>query len=347
MSGFLYNGWYVAAWSREIGAKPLARRLLGAPVVFFRRSDGKVAALHDRCPHRFVPLSRGKVEGDRLRCGYHGLCFESDGSCSDKRVGDQLKAAAKLRAYPIEERHGAVWIWMGEGHAEADEIPDFGFQTDGGRHLMFGVTYMAANYALEIDNLLDLSHLDHLHPGGPSNGHLTDGVYKAWQDSLTVHSDWWNPDCETPPFFMLNMAGEARGDQWADTRWDPPGSVYIATGVTKCGQPRDAGYEILQGHFITPETETTTHYFWSLAFPNRGEPPEFVAAVEGAVRATFDDEDRPMLEAQQRAMKGVDFWAERPIILAEDAGAIRARRVLEKLIRDEQSETRPLSVVRG
>ncbi len=347
MSGFLHNAWYVAAWSHEIGRAPLARTLLGKPVVFFRRSDGGVAALADRCPHRFVPLSRGKLEGDTLRCGYHGLCFEADGTCSDKRVNGQLKAAARLHVYPVEERHGAVWIWMGERRAEPNEIPDFAFQTDAAHHKMFGTTYMAANYTLEIDNLLDLSHLDHLHPGGPSNGHLTDGSYKAWQDHLTVHSDWWNPDCATPPFFMLYTEGEERVDQWAETRWDPPGSVYIRTGVTKRGQPREAGYEIQQGHFITPETETTTHYLWSLAFPNRGEPPEFVAAVEGAVRITFDDEDRPMLEAQQRAMRGTDFWAEQPVILAEDAGAIRARRVLEKLIRDEQGEKPALSVVQG
>jgi phenylpropionate dioxygenase-like ring-hydroxylating dioxygenase large terminal subunit len=347
MSGFLHNAWYVAAWSHEIGAAPFARRLLGEPVVFFRRSDGKVAALRDRCPHRFVPLSRGKVEGDRLHCGYHGLCFESDGTCSDKRVNDQLKAAAKLHAYPTEERHGAIWIWMGERNANPDGIPDFSFQTDGQGHSFFGVTYMSANYKLEIDNLLDLSHLDHLHPGGLSNGHLGDGVYKAWQDGSTVHSGWWNPDCATPFQFLPYVDGEPRVDQWVDTRWEPPGSVHLHTGVTKRGRPKEAGYQIYQGHFVTPETETTTHYFWSAAFPDHGEPAELVAAVKEAVRSTFDDEDRPMLEAQQRAMKGTDFWAELPIILPEDAGAIRARRVLEKLIRDEQDEKPPLSIVRA
>jgi len=347
MAEFLHNAWYAAAWSREIGAAPFARTLLGKPVVLFRRTDGQVAALDDRCPHRFVPLSRGKLEGDILRCSYHGLCFESDGTCVDKRAAGQLKAATRLRTYPIEERYGLVWIWMGERRADPATIPDFSFQIDASRHQIAGVTPLAANYTLEIDNLLDLSHLDHLHPGGPSNGHLTDGVYKASQDGLTVHSNWWNPDCATPPFFMLYTAGETRVDQWAETRWDPPGSIYIRTGVTKRGAPREAGYEIDQGHFITPETATTTHYFWSLAFPNRGEPPEFVAAVEGAVRITFDDEDRPMLEAQQRAMKSTDFWAEHPVILAEDAGAIRARRVLEKLLRDEQSDERPLSAAAG
>jgi vanillate O-demethylase monooxygenase subunit len=347
MSEFLHNAWYVAAWGHEIGAAPFARTLLGQKVVFFRRSDGTVAALADRCPHRFVPLSRGKVENDTLRCGYHGLCFESDGSCSDARVKGQLKAAARLRVYPVAERHGAVWIWMGERSADPREIPDFGFQTEGGGHRFFGVTYMAANYTLEIDNLLDLSHLDHLHPGGLSNGHLGDGVYKAWQAGRVVHSDWWNPDCATPFQFLPYMDGEPRVDQWVDTRWEAPGSVHLYTGVTKRGQAKAAGYEIYQGHFVTPESAATTHYFWSSVFPDHGEPAELVAAVEGAVRSTFDDEDRPMLEAQQRAMRAADFWAELPVILPEDAGAIRARRVLEKLIRDEQSETRPLTAVRA
>jgi phenylpropionate dioxygenase-like ring-hydroxylating dioxygenase large terminal subunit len=347
VADFLYNGWYVAAWSHEIGAAPFARTLLGEPVVFFRRADGTVAALADRCPHRFVPLSRGKIDGDILVCGYHGLRFGSDGACYDPRVADPLKAAAKLRTYPVAERHGAVWIWMGEARAEPDAIPDFAFQAEHRVHKFFGLTHMEANYALEIDNLLDLSHLDYLHPGGLSNGHLHDGTYKAWQDGTTVHCGWWNPDCATPFQFLGYMDGEPRVDQWVDTRWDPPGSVWLHTGVTKPGRGKDAGYHIYQGHFVTPETESTTHYFWSGTFPDNGEPKELVTAVEGAVRTTFDDEDRPMLEAQQRAMRSADFWSQRPLILAEDAGAIRARRVLEKLIRDEQEKKRPLSVVRA
>ena len=87
MKEFLRNAWYAAAWGHEVGTEPFARKLLDRPIVFFRRKDGKVAALQDRCPHRFVPLSRGRVEGDTLRCAYHGLSFESDGRCSDKRLG--------------------------------------------------------------------------------------------------------------------------------------------------------------------------------------------------------------------------------------------------------------------
>ena len=79
---FMRNCWYVAAWDDEIGGEtPLGRTLLGEPVVLFRAADGTAAALEDRCCHRHLPLSLGKVVGDNLQCGYHGLEFDTSGDC--------------------------------------------------------------------------------------------------------------------------------------------------------------------------------------------------------------------------------------------------------------------------
>jgi phenylpropionate dioxygenase-like ring-hydroxylating dioxygenase large terminal subunit len=77
----LRNSWYVAAWDREVTRAPLARVFLDQPVVLYRKEDGTPVALEDRCCHRQLPLSMGKVEGDELRCGYHGLKFDSAGRC--------------------------------------------------------------------------------------------------------------------------------------------------------------------------------------------------------------------------------------------------------------------------
>ena len=76
---FLRNCWYVAAWAAEVGAAPLARTICGAPVALFRTGSGEAVALEDRCCHRNLPLSMGRVEGEALRCGYHGLLFDRDG----------------------------------------------------------------------------------------------------------------------------------------------------------------------------------------------------------------------------------------------------------------------------
>ena len=79
---FLRNAWYVAAWSGEVADAPLARTLLGEPVVLFRVEDGAPVALQDRCCHRQLPLSMGKVVGSEIQCGYHGLRFDAEGRCN-------------------------------------------------------------------------------------------------------------------------------------------------------------------------------------------------------------------------------------------------------------------------
>lgn len=342
MTIFLRNGWYVAAWSNEIAEMPLARTLLNEKLVLFRGESGEVAALPDRCPHRFVPLSLGKVVGDTLRCGYHGLCFDSSGACVDERFNDHIRDAARLKPYPVVERHAAVWIWMGDMPADPSEIPDFAFLVDPKLDVIFGRTHVAANYQLEVDNLMDLSHLDHLHMGGLGNGSLSIGDYRPWQEGDVVHSDWWSPGCPTPPHFLDKVGNAPMVDQWTDMRWSAPASVYLYNGVTNVGMRKEDGFCIRQGHFATPETDRSTHYFWSVGAPVETVTHESRAHLEAFTRYAFEQEDRPMLEAQQRAMASNDFWAERPVIFPEDSGAIRARRVLEKLIRIEgatQSQT--------
>ena len=78
---FLRNAWYMAAWGHEVGEALLRRRLLGDPVLLFRKTDGAVAAMVDRCPHRYAPLSMGTRDGDTITCGYHGLTFNAGGTC--------------------------------------------------------------------------------------------------------------------------------------------------------------------------------------------------------------------------------------------------------------------------
>ena len=76
---WLRNCWQVAAFSSEIGSAPLARTVIGEPIVFFRLASGDAVALADRCPHRLAPLSLGRVVGDQIQCGYHGLRFDHNG----------------------------------------------------------------------------------------------------------------------------------------------------------------------------------------------------------------------------------------------------------------------------
>lgn len=350
MGQFLRNAWYVAAWADEVSDKPLGRTLLNEPVAFYRKADGTPVALQDRCPHRFVPLSLGWVKNDELMCGYHGLTFDASGTCTDRRANAMTRDRFCLRHYPVVERYGCIWIWMGDvDRADATLIPHFHF-FDSSTHVIAGrgTTHIKANYTLELDNLLDLSHLDFVHPTTLSNGEIVGGEYKVYQKGDTVHSDWWVPNSPAPHQFAALMPfhgdpvwdrakQDGRIDFWLDMRWDAPGTLYLDVGVGPAGCDRAAPIDMVQAHFVTPETDTTTHYFWVYTNTDLGQSREFLDGFLAVAKRAFNDEDRPMLEAQQRAMKGTDFWAEEPMILAEDAGAVRARRILDRLIREERA----------
>src|SRR5207248_9978614 len=98
MHSYLKNTWYAAAFSDEVGGRPVARTLLDEPWVIYRKSDGTPAMLLDRCPHRFAPLSLGQVIGDDIQCPYHGLRFDSTGACVSN---PHAKDAGPLRAATV------------------------------------------------------------------------------------------------------------------------------------------------------------------------------------------------------------------------------------------------------
>ena len=148
---FLRNQWYVAAQPGEVGQKPLGRRILGEAIVLYRRRDGAPVAMQDQCPHRKYALSKGRVEGDEIRCLYHGLKFDCTGECTFIPGQDRIPKSLRARTYPLAERHGWIWIWMGEPK-RADES-------------------LIADFALNVDP--DLSMFDHIVPCGIADRGVT------------------------------------------------------------------------------------------------------------------------------------------------------------------------------
>ena len=112
---YLRNAWYAAAWEDEVGRALFTRRILDEPILMYRKENGEAVALRDVCPHRFAPLNKGKLVGDRVQCGYHGLEFDGTGACVHNPHGNgRIPGTAKVAAYPAVERDGMIWIWMGE-----------------------------------------------------------------------------------------------------------------------------------------------------------------------------------------------------------------------------------------
>lgn len=340
---YLRNTWYAGALATEVSSTPLARVLLDEPVVFFRTGDGAPVALADRCPHRFVPLSRGRVKGNDVECGYHGLRFGRDGACTLNPHGKKIvPGAAHVRSYPLVERFGFVWFWPGDpSAADPGLLPDFGFLEDTQRFTCIrGLTPIAGNYQLVVDNLLDLSHVEFLHPLlGQSEGvdaHRTE----FFQEGNTVFANRWKPNSLihglAKKFFWNSPS--PRGDARSNMRWDPPSTLTFDLGVTEVGATVEEGVCIWNPHMPTPETEFTTHYFWLIARNRRLEDAEVSRSLFETVDNIFRTEDGPMIELQQRAMGNVsDLLALQPVMLEPDAPAVRARRTLAALIEEEQA----------
>jgi phenylpropionate dioxygenase-like ring-hydroxylating dioxygenase large terminal subunit len=337
---YLKNAWYVAGWASELKAGTMThRRLLDEPVLLYRDSSGKPSALLDRCPHRLVPLHKGKVIGDAIQCGYHGLQFNGRGACVHNPHG-AIPCAAQVRSFPLVERHSVLWIWMGKpALANPASIPDYGFQDPERSYVGESYLHVRSNYVLEVDNIMDLSHTEFLHATTLGSSGISQGDYRAERDGDTV----WSRRV-TRAEVMTDDLAQAMGivpgtpaDRWLHVRWNAPANMALFAGAVPTGQPFEQGRETPTAHCFTPETSSTTHYWFSICFPkSMGESGARAAREQIAyIRGPFEAEDLPMLEAQQNAVGDVDLLSLKPVLLAGDAGAVHARRTLERLISQE------------
>lgn len=343
MNGVLRNTWYVAGWAEELKAgQLLARRLLDEPVVLFRDDQGMPAALLDRCPHRFAPLSMGKLieDGQGVECPYHGLRFDARGRCVHNPHGDgSIPKAAVVRRYPVVERYSALWIWMGdETKADPDLIPVFDFLVPEAWAVGTGVMAVDGHYELESDNILDLSHIEFLHPLFASEG-VRNGTLECVQEGDAVWSKRLITEDRPPEYIyrVFNVSEDTLVDRWLDVRWNAPALLALWTGGVASGRSRDEGVTVPSAHFFTPESERRTHYFYAMSFSRAlGLVAEQLAVANvQALRGPFEREDKPMIEAVQQRMAGSDLLALKPVLLAGDAAGMRARRILRTLIAAE------------
>jgi phenylpropionate dioxygenase-like ring-hydroxylating dioxygenase large terminal subunit len=165
MTTFLMNSWYVAAWDYELAdGKLLARTILEEPVVLYKGESGRVVALDNRCCHRGAKLSNGRMEGDDVRCMYHGLKFDPSGKCIQIPGQENIPPKLGVRSYPVVERDHLVWIWMGDADkANPGDILDFPCLRDPRWKGIPGYLHYDANYLLIVDNLSDFAHLAFVH----------------------------------------------------------------------------------------------------------------------------------------------------------------------------------------
>jgi phenylpropionate dioxygenase-like ring-hydroxylating dioxygenase large terminal subunit len=336
------NQWYCAALSAEITRAPLARIFLDQPVVMYRKGDGTAVALEDRCCHRRAPLSRGQVEGDNLRCGYHGLLYEPGGRVIWAPGQEKLPAGAQVKAYPFVEKHGWAWIWMGDpALADPQAAPAFHWYDAPGWAGCGACLDVKANYMLLVDNLLDLSHLAFLHirtigAADDTSPHLT------WERERNLLRGVRVAHNLSPSQRQIAQGDTLRTDSTKIMTFTPPGNVVIEISAVEAGKTEDdptnrVNRKLVVLDSMTPETATSCHYFWGNC---RNYAIDDRAVTEMVLKSTAVafDEDKFMLEAEQRI---IDLDPAAPQIdLVGDAGGLQARRMVERLLAEESAVAR-------
>jgi phenylpropionate dioxygenase-like ring-hydroxylating dioxygenase large terminal subunit len=338
---FLNNAWYVAAWDDEVGRQPLARTLLNEPVVLYRDGDGGPVALEDRCCHRHLPLHMGKVDGDNIQCGYHGLTFDRHGQCVSVPGQTAVPPGASVRSYPVVERHRWVWIWMGDPtRADAALIPDFHWLVDPAWGSKGTVFHVDCHYQLVMDNLLDPSHIAFVHADTIGNAPVVDQVkVKTERDGDIIRVTRWTLDAPAAPTYA--EAGKFTGniDRWQITEAIPPcfirhdsGGAPAGTGVTEGDRSQAIGFYNFDA--ITPETETSCHFFWACAHDFKVDDPAVTEWYFQQIHQA-NSEDVGILEAQQKSMSRD---SEAPMVdINFDNGPTQARRIVDDLLDAERS----------
>src|ERR1700689_3244612 len=266
---YLRNAWYVAAWSDAVGDGQLVpRTIMDEPVVLYRKADGSVAAIEDRCAHRFAPLSMGKiVGGDRIQCPYHGLEYDGSGACVRNPHGTKnIPPRARVKSYPAIEKHKAVWGGMGDQPADESKIPDFGV-LDNVPELHTtkrDSIVIKANYQLIIDNLLDLSHPSYLHEGILGNADTVESEITTEQDGDEAVVPRFASNSKPPGMFAQFWPDHPpHVDKFTKMRWMAPSTLRLFTGICKMGTAPETGTGYNAIHMLTPENESSTLYHFT------------------------------------------------------------------------------------
>ncbi|MEO1240062.1 MAG: Rieske 2Fe-2S domain-containing protein, partial [Pseudomonadota bacterium] len=229
---FVKNSWYVAGWSADFQDGIVPLEIVGERIALFRSPDGPLYALEDRCPHRLLPLSKGKQLGSTIQCGYHGMTFDGTGKCVRVPGQDNTPTRADVRAFPVVERHGIVWIWMGApALADEAEIFDIPEMSNPDWHLHHGGhLHIKAHYLNVAENLVDPAHVSFVHPTTLGNAASEDIPVHISTSGKVIRAWRWIRDAPPVGFFREFGGFSGHVDRWH--YYDlhlPPIAVFFST----------------------------------------------------------------------------------------------------------------------
>jgi len=331
---YLRNSWYVGAWSHELTRKPFQRFLLDEPLVFYRTESGKPVVLDDRCIHRFAPLSAGRLEGDNIVCGYHGFTYAPNGNCIAIPGVDRAPKKAGVKSYPVVEKWGWIWVWMGnEKKADEAKIPDFHYLDDPEWAGKGETLNLKCAYNLVYENLLDLTHAKFVHKTTLATNDVTEFPLEIEEVGDTVVARREMSGIKSSPLFTRAGGFTEPVDHRQHVIFTPPCYISINTTVKSAeasSENKIADIRILNA--LTPETSKTTNYFWSLVRCFALDDEKMETFLHEANTFAFS-EDKAIIEQQQNMWDTVPDA--KPIPFPHDKGVIASDRLMRRLMTEE------------
>jgi vanillate O-demethylase monooxygenase subunit len=340
---FLRDCWYVAAWDHElIDGRLLERTILEEPILLYKGDSGRAVALDNRCCHRGAKLSQGRLEGDCVRCMYHGLKFDPTGRCVQIPGQDNIPAKLGVRAYPVVERQHLVWIWMGAPEkADPARILDIPYLADPAWRGEPGYMHYDADYRLIVDNLSDFAHLAFVHThtlGGSEEYAFRTKPVEVERQPEGFRVVRWSLNAAPPPFHRKVVRSDAPLDRRNIGLMRVPGIFLMETLFAPAGSGApegrlDGARQYRNCQFFTPETRRTTHFFWNYLHDYDLHDGTIARSLHDSMVEGFL-EDKAIIEDQQRVLDADPDFTMHAIVA--DAPLAHFRRTLQKRIDDER-----------
>jgi phenylpropionate dioxygenase-like ring-hydroxylating dioxygenase large terminal subunit len=337
---FIRNAWYVAAWDRDLADGLMPLTILGDSIVLYRQSNSRVVALEDACVHRKLPLSMGRIKGDLVECGYHGLKYDASGACVHIPCSERIPRNARVRSYPVEARYGLLWIWMGAADkANPDDIMAVAHWNESGWAATRGdCMTVDCHYLYVTDNLLDPSHVAWVHPSSFGNSACEAEPVDITSQASGLSASRWMTSSEVAPLYQQFVRFDGLCDrlQHYEVRFPSHAlvkAVFVPAGSKSAQAEANPTAFIMDSYnFLTPVDETHTRYFW---FQVHNAPDEDGAASQAlavGVKGAFE-EDRVILNAVQKSFERTRSDS---IDIAIDSAPLRFRRLTRKLLDAER-----------
>jgi vanillate O-demethylase monooxygenase subunit len=339
--GFVRSHWYAAAWRSEIGSAPFPRTVLGERIVLFAAAGGTIAALQDRCPHRLAPLSMGECVDGGLRCGYHGLLFSASGQCVSVPGQARIPPGATVKSFPVRERYGLVWVWMADMPPDDRRLPVIEkFGQPGWALLGDGYQYHAANYRIEIENLMDPAHTTFLHKLTIGNAAAKDVPVSVERTDRSITAFRWLEKTPPSPFDRQSHDfGDVLIDRLQSFSFELPCTSIVEVcsmpaGLERNEANKNRGLRTFSYKFLTPEDERHTHFFWLHLRNFRLDDPVYEQQLCAGLEQTYV-EDNAVASAIQ--LEQVRTGRRQYIALEIDRAPLMALRLIDRMIAEENS----------